>query len=281
MVSRMWRDHRPAILVALGLLVIGLGALMVTVSTHAQRAHHPSISAPAPSLRLAPPNTAVTPGTLSPGSGGPLLEQGSPLVSPPSKASLGPFDAQPAPPRPATSAAYPPVPAAADADPNEYAKAWATEALSRDYATSTRAELLAWAQSQDALDVVGGLTRAEASKELMVSMTVAAASGGTATLVPSELAWERLAAEGARTIVSDVQVSAYPPWEQAIAAGFQASDPLMTMRQVSATVTQSATVDGHVQRTVESIAFDLALGSAVHHGGYGAMAVDYVTAVVD
>lgn len=281
MVSHLWREHRLAIVVVVGMLVIGLGVALLAVPTPPQRAHRMGTPPPAPSLPVTPSIVGEPPATVAPGTGGPLLERGSPLVSPPSKSSLGSLNAQPASPPPAVSAAYPPLPAAADADPDAYAKAWATEAMTQDYSTSTRDELLSWVQSQDALDVVGGLTRLQAAKELVVSVTVASASGGTATLVPTQATWDLLATERGRTVASDVQVSAYPAWEQAIAAGFQPSDPLMTMRQVTATVTQTATVDGRVQRTIESVAFDLALGSAVEHPGYGAMAVDYVTAVAD
>jgi hypothetical protein len=97
-------------------------------------------------------------------------------------------------------------------------------------------------------------------------------SGSTSTIIPSISEWSTLAAQGAYTTLSDVRVTADPDWERRIASGYQPVDPLMTVRQVAATVTVHATGPGPAQTSVKSAAFILAVGAASGHAGYGAMA---------
>jgi hypothetical protein len=152
-----------------------------------------------------------------------------------------------------------------------YAEAFAAEVLAQDYAHSSRESLESWAQSEDAPVREPGVPRSAGAKVLVQSLDSTAMSGSTSTIIPSPEAWKTLASQQAYTTVSALRATSDPDWEMRIAAGYQPADPLMTVRQVAATLTLH-TGDAEPSQRVASVAFTLAVGTASLHAGYGAMA---------
>jgi hypothetical protein len=189
---------------------------------------------------------------------------------------------------PAASAPYPAIPAATRRDPTSYVRAFAVELFTRDYRASTRAQLLAWAQYEDAPLHSSDYPEPDWTKVLADSLTDLTWDEATATPVPADGPWLALRSEQARDTVIDVRISLDPHWEQRIANGYQPPDPLATERDVSLTVTRHTTVGGrHTtvggKRTVTrfAVSLDLQLGTSVRGGGYGVAATNnYVTAEV-
>ena len=60
-------------------------------------------------------------------------------------------------PAPAVSTAYPPIPVVDRSDPAAFAVAFASELLDTNYATQSRAELLAWAELEEAPNTLPGV----------------------------------------------------------------------------------------------------------------------------
>lgn len=182
---------------------------------------------------------------------------------------------------PATSAAYPPIPATARRDATSYARAFATELFTRDYRAATRAQLLAWAQHEDAPLRSRNYPEADWTKVLADSLTDLTWDGAPATPIPADGPWLALRSEQARDTVTDVRVSLDAQWEQRIANGYQPPDPMATERDVSLTVTRHTTVAGRRTVTRFAVNLDLQLGTSVRGGGYGVAATNnYVTAKV-
>ena len=92
-------------------------------------------------------------------------------------------------PAPATSAAYPSIPVADRSDPTAYAIAFATEILDINYAAQTRAELLAWAEHEEAPNTLPGVPASVAGKSLVLSLADPGLPGGTPSPTPSASQW--------------------------------------------------------------------------------------------
>ena len=73
-------------------------------------------------------------------------------------------------PAPAVSTAYPPIPVADRSDPTAFAIAFATELLDTSYPTQSRAELLAWAEYEEAPNTLPGVPASVADKALVLSL---------------------------------------------------------------------------------------------------------------
>jgi hypothetical protein len=244
-----WHLHRRALLVCTALIaalltVLGVTALLVRATSQPATGGDGQANPQAPVARPSPPNATPT-----------------------ARASDVQFwNAVPAV-RPATSAAYPAVSGAATRDPSLFARAFATELFTRDYAVD-RGQLLAWAQYEDAPLRAPNYPPPVWTKVLVDSLTDMTWDDALDTPVPAEGPWLALRSEHATQSVRDVQVTLDQRWEQAVASGYQPADPLATARDVTLTVTRRSQMSGHtiVQRFAVSIA--LQLGSSPR-GGYG------------
>lgn len=182
------------------------------------------------------------------------------------------WDARPAV-RPATSAAYPPIPRRASADPAAYVTAFVTELFSRDYNRQRRSQLIAWAQSEDAPLRSTNYPTADWSKVLVDSLTDLTWDAATETPIPADGPWLALQAERGCDVVSGLHVSLDPQWEQRLATGYAAPDPLATVRDVSLTVTETTSTGGHQDSRRFDVALAVQLGSSPG-GGYGVAATN-------
>jgi hypothetical protein len=173
-------------------------------------------------------------------------------------------------PAPATSAAYPSIPLADGSDPTAYAIAFATELLDTNYSLQTRAELLAWAEHEEASNTLPGVPASVAGKSLVLSLSDPGLPGGTPSPTPSASQWAANAEGGVTQSVDNVEAEVDPDWAQIIAEGWQPRDARMTIETVTGTVT--VTSNGQAARP-ESFSLTLTLGTAAHvPAGYGAVA---------
>jgi hypothetical protein len=168
-------------------------------------------------------------------------------------------------PSAATSANYPAIDATDARAPSTFALAFTQELLDIDFAESTRQELLAWASYNDAPNSTVTMPVAINLKVLPASLTM------NPTPIPTASQWNRLAAARASWGVSGLVTSVSPIWTELLATGWQPVDPLMTMYDVSGTLT--VTTPGHGP-DVESFFFLLTLGGASWHPGYGAVVMN-------
>jgi hypothetical protein len=175
---------------------------------------------------------------------------------------------------PATSSNYPAIPAAGSANPDSYAKAFATELFTRDYRTATRAQLIAWAQYEDSPLHSPNYPQADWSKVLVDSLTDLTWDDASDTPIPAGGPWLALRSESARDTVRDVRVELDPQWEQQIAAGYQPPDELATARDVSLTVTRHVVVAGRPSVSRFAVSLALQLGTAARGDGYGVAATN-------
>ena len=171
-------------------------------------------------------------------------------------------------PAPATSASFRAIDAADSETASLYAVAFTQELLDLNFATSTRREVLAWANYNNAPFSLGDLPEALSTKVLVISL------GERPSPLPTPTQWVALAKARTRWRVSGLVVSVNPAWTQALSAGWVPEDPLMVIYDVSGALT--VTTPGRAPE-VESIAFALTVGGASLHPGYGAVALDYWT----
>jgi hypothetical protein len=184
-------------------------------------------------------------------------------------ASLGAAEAASVP-APATSAAFPSIPQTDSSDPTAYAIAFVTELLDTNYATQSRAALLAWAEHEEAPNTLPGVPASVAGKALVLSLADPDLPGGTPSPTPSTAQWATDADEGVTQSVSDVESEVDPDWAQIIAEGWQPRDPRLTIQTVTGTLT--VTTEGRAAPP-ESFSLTLTLGTAAHMtAGYGAVA---------
>lgn len=247
----IWHLHRRAVLaVGMVLALVLLAGAMAVVLHASGAARHPAAATRFPQ-----------PGTSSSAS--------SPV---PTASDVGEWNGI-APVKPATSSDYPPVSDRDRRDPSIYARAFAVELFTRDYRTN-RADLLSWAQYEDSPLRSPNYPRADWSKVLVNSLTDLSWDKAADTPVPAEGPWLALGAQGAHQAVAQVSVTPDQRWEDAVAGGFQPSDPLATVRDVSMHVVRRASNSSEVMSFAVSLA--LQLGSSPR-GGYGVAATnDYV-----
>ena len=168
-------------------------------------------------------------------------------------------------PAPGISAPFPAIDAADSSSASLYALAFTQELLEIHFATSTREQLLAWADYNNAPYSLGNLAESLATRVLCTSLTTGPSS------VPTATKWTALAKSRTSWNVNGLVVSVNPTWTQALSAGWEPVDPLMGIYDVSGNLTVVSS--GHPP-VVESIAFALTLGGASLHPGYGAVALD-------
>jgi hypothetical protein len=257
----LWRSARaklilsaPLVLMLVIVIVLAL-RLSATSSADATSTRHgsASVASAVPSyhpLRVVPPQTAIE-RTVNQGFA--RLWRGE---SASTAAKL---------PSAATSTNYPPIDATDTQAPSTYALAFTQELLDIDFAASTRQELLAWASYNDAPNSTVTIPVAINLKVLPASLTM------NPTPIPTSMQWKKLAASRTSWRVSGLVTSVSPIWTELLATGWQPVDPLMTMYDVSGTLT--VTTPGHGP-DVESFFFLLTLGGASWHPGYGAVVMN-------
>jgi hypothetical protein len=173
-------------------------------------------------------------------------------------------------PAPAVSVTYPSIPTADRSDPSAYAVAFATELLDTNYATQSRAALLAWAEHEEAPNTLPGVPTAVAGKALVLSLADPNLPGGTPSPLPSEAEWAIDSQSSVVQSVSGIQAEVDPDWTEIVSEGWQPRDPLMTIETVTGTMTVTT---GGQAAPPESFSLTLTLGSAAHvRAGYGAVA---------
>jgi hypothetical protein len=143
--------------------------------------------------------------------------------------------------------------------------AFTQELLDIHFATSTRSQLLAWADYNNAPFSLGDVPESLATRVLSLSLTTGPSP------VPPATKWTQLATSRTSWSVSGLVVSVSPTWTQALSAGWQPRDPLMGIYDVSGNLSVAA--PGHAA-VVTSISFALTLGGASLHPGYGTVALD-------
>lgn len=269
----LWSFHRRLVL---GVAVCVLLAVSAAVVVAGGRSGQPSATRPAATrpVRRRSATTAPPSGPLAP----------TPTVTVPQSAIQKQVDAELAQaetpasiaaaaatsvPAPAVSAFYPSIPTADRSDPTAYAIAFTTELLDTNYATQSRAALLAWAEHEEAPNTLPGVPASVAGKALVLSLADPTLPGGTPSPTPPAAAWATDAYSGVVQTVSDVQAQVDPDWTQIVSEGWQPRDPLMTIETVTGTLT--VTTKGKAATPV-SFTLTLALGSAAHVHGYGAVA---------
>lgn len=271
----LWTRHRRLVVGVAVCMVLIVGAALVVA---ASRNGHPSATR-SPSAHPGHPGAATTTTTSS-------LRQlaPTPRITPPETAVQRRIDTElsqgetPAAiavaeatsvPAPAISTAYPAVPVADRSDPTAYAIAFATELLNTNYATQSRAGLLAWAENEEAPNTLPGVPADVAGKALVLSLADPNLPGASPSPVPSPAGWAANAAAGASQAVSDVVAEVDPDWTEIVSEGWQPADPLMTIE----TVTGNLTVTTNGQAVApRSFTLTLTLGSAARGPGYGAVA---------
>ncbi len=214
------RDMRVGAVVILAALLLATAA-MVSPLMHRDR---PSKSAP-PSQASGTSGSAVPgPGPIPPTTGVPA---GTPESAAPSE--------------------LPPDPTA---NPDQFARTFATGLLSQDFRTS-RSSLLSWVQAHSAVSpepLVMGLIPAPARPTWAVTSVTDSSEGTPA--VPDQREWDLLASVSGYQTVDIQRVSEPYPWVAAVAAG-RISDPGVTAREIVAVVTRH-TLEAGQSRSVRS-----------------------------
>jgi hypothetical protein len=259
----VWRFHRRPLLVCAA-LVVGLVALLFGLAT-VVRATGPAHSNAMERSSTSAPTASSLPHTSAP--------------APTAAASdVGDWNAIP-PITPATSTAYRAINDPARMDPSAFASAFASELFTRNYRTD-RAQLISWAQFEDAPLHSTNYPAADWSKVLVDSLTDLTWDNATDTAIPGDGPWLALRAEHATDSVSNVRVTVDQQWEQQIAGGYQPSDQLATVRDLSLTVVRHALVSGRDVAQRFSVSFAVQLGSSPR-GGYGVAATNNYLCVGD
>ena len=173
----------------------------------------------------------------------------------------------------AVSANYPAIPAELRSQPDLYAKAFVTELFTQKYATTSRGELMSWAQYESTPVLQPGLDDAGRAKLPVISLTdLGWEPSAQTTPIPPEGPWLSLASQSGNSTVSDVQVTGDPDWEKAIAGGYKPLDPMLTVRLVSATLTVHTMVSGALVDTKAAISIKIQLGTSTRGDGYAFVA---------
>ena len=270
----LWVLHRRLVIgVAVCVVLVVSTAVVVAFSRNghpsASRSPtaHPGRSAPATTTTRSSPQLPPTP-KIKPPETAVQRQIDSELAQAETPASIAAARATSVP-APAVSTAYPAVPIVDRSDATAYAIAFTTELLDINYATQTRAGLLAWAEHEEAPNTLPGVPTDVAGKALVLSLADPDLPGGSPSPVPSPAGWAADAAAGVSQQVTDVATEVDPDWTEVVSEGWQPADPLMTIETVTGNLT--VTTNGQAVPP-ESFTLTLTLGSAAHVRGYGAVA---------
>jgi hypothetical protein len=171
--------------------------------------------------------------------------------------------------RAATSRDYPAVPDSQRAQPDLYARAFATQLLTQDYRTG-RAGLVAWVQSETvptSEPLVVGLVPDQLRPKLGV-WTVTDSTDDTAPPIPTEADWRAWAARSGTSSVEIVRVTESAAWTDAVTAG-RITDPGVTARDVDAVVTTRWQDNGRAVTAKRSVFLSLTLDGPPSRAEYG------------
>ena len=146
-------------------------------------------------------------------------------------------------PAPAVSTAYPPIPTADRSDPSAFAIAFATELLDTNYATQSRAALLAWAEHEEAPNTLPGVPADQwPARHWCFPWPTPGCPAGLPHRRRRRRSGRATARRDEVQSVSDLQAEVDPDWTQIISEGWQPRDPRMTIEVVTGTLTVS--IDG-------------------------------------
>jgi len=272
----LWLVHRGAVLVVGIALALAVG-IAIVVTTEGGGGRHAGFAVVSPTVRERPSSTSApvatsrgyTPSTVKASETTEQATIDSQLARAESSSAIAAVDALTLPVA-QDSSVYPAVPAAAREDPSSYASSFTAELLDRNYRDQSRAELLGWAQGEEAPNTLPGVPASVANKALCASLADPGIPGGNGTSPVASLdVWAANAKSGTIERVTDLLVAVDPSWTEVIAKGWEPRDPLMTMMDVTGTLI----VRTGVTTTRHAVSMVLALGSCHRAPGLGAMAV--------
>ena len=162
--------------------------------------------------------------------------------------------------------------------PDLYAAAFTTQLLTQDY-RRPREQWVSWVQAESARTeepLVIGLVPADL-RDRWAAFSVTDAHNGPAP-IPTTRDWAGLAAQGGRTSVRIQRVTEPMAWTNAVEAG-RITDPGITARIVSAEVTLTTTVDGHIQTVTTSVELGLEFEGPPSRGHWGFVGAVTYTAI--
>jgi hypothetical protein len=272
----LWTLHRRLVLVVALCVVLVASAAVVVLALRSDLGPAATRPPAAVRARSAPVSTTTSPSrrraapaaTIEPSESAIQQQIDTALARAENPASIAAAEATSVP-APAVSAAYPPVRAADRFDPTAYAIAFATELLDTSYATQTRAQLLAWAEHEEARDTLPGIPADVAGKSLVLSLADPGLPGATPSPVPSSARWAKEAGARVTQMVSDVAAEVDPDWTEIVSEGWEPADPRMTIETVTGNLTVATS--GRAAAP-EPFTLTLTLGTAAHAPGYGAVA---------
>jgi hypothetical protein len=179
---------------------------------------------------------------------------------------------------PATSTQYPGISDVDRSQPDLFARSFFTELFSRDYAGSSRGNLLSWVQANTGIDQakVSILLPAD-----LLMRTSTASLTARFPVVPDPAGWQSLAAfHGTSAVVpASVRVSTPPDVQQHILDGSAPAG--WTEKLVTGTVTTRTVVNGHPVVHAASVALRLVLWGPPNLGSWSLIqASDYNSVAV-
>jgi hypothetical protein len=177
------------------------------------------------------------------------------------------------PPSPSYTPSRPAVSTANRKDAVDFAVAFTRELLDLDFAATTPGQVAAWAQAEAAGFVMSGVPLDAADNSLYASLfapTVAGMGSWDQDPLPPPPVWARYAKEKMAWRVANLFATEDQSWAQNIASGDRFPDPLMTVEDVTGTITTTIPGQRASSRPFKVV---VGLGSALHHPGYGAVSV--------
>ena len=266
------RDGKSKLVLA----AVGATALVVlvvlTVAAGGAGGHKTPARTGTPVSASPPTSAAAAPGTVDPNyhpTYTTVPDNGSAQLSGPQVAALETIQ----PPPPLYTPSLPAVSTANRQDAVDFSVAFTRELLALDFATATPAQVAAWAQAEAAGFVLPGVPHQAADNWLYASLfdpTVAGLGTWDQDPLPQPSVWARYAREKMAWRVADLFATEDPSWAQNIASGEQFPDPLMTVEDVTGTITTTIPGQRPSSRPFKVV---VGLGSALHHPGYGAVSV--------
>jgi hypothetical protein len=267
----MWNGKSKLAVAVLAATALAI-AVVLTVTTDGAAGHHTPVGtgttvAAGPST----PSAAVT-GTFDPSYHPTYLsvpDNGFAALSGPQVAALETLQ----PPPPVYTPSLPAVSAADRKSAVDFSVAFTRQLFDLDFAATTPAQVAAWAQAEAAGFVMPGVPQQAADNSLFASLfdpTVAGLGSWDQDPLPPPSVWARCAKEKKAWRVANLFAAEDQSWAENIASGEQFPDPLMTVEDVTGTIT--TTIPGQRPST-RPFKLVVGLGSALHHPGYGAVSV--------
>lgn len=176
------------------------------------------------------------------------------------------------PPSPGYPSGFAPV-EGSGGQPAQYASNFVQRLLSIDFARESRNDLARWAVAESAPAELPGLPQNAANNSLYLALFFPDRAGGTpsSSPVPSAADWSTYTADKITWTPSGLYSFEDPEW-QAKSSGANLSDPLMTLYDVTATITDSE--PGH-SPVAKQVKVKVGLGTGQFHPGYGAFTASW------